>query len=216
MKCDRQTMRLYAVTDRSWLGEKTLVQQVEEALKGGITCLQLREKDMTEEEFLAEALEIRDLCRKYRVPFIVNDNVEVAVRCQADGVHIGQDDQNAKEVRAMIGPDRILGVSARTVAQARQAVADGADYLGVGAVFPTTTKLDARDVTREEMQAIRAAVPVPIVAIGGIKPQNIGELAGSGADGIAVVSAIFAAENIEERCRELRRLSEEMVKSGGR
>ena len=211
MKCDKKTMLLYAVTDRAWLRGRTLREQVEEALRGGATCVQLREKDLPQAEFLAEALEIGALCRGYGVPFIVNDDVEVAVQSHADGVHIGQHDRNAREVRALVGPDMILGVSAQTAEQAVQAAADGADYLGVGAVFSTSTKLDASAVSRGTVRAIRAAVDIPIVAIGGINEGNIGQLAGTGVDGVALVSAIFSAADIEETCRRLRRLSEEMV-----
>lgn len=207
----RRAMLLYAVTDRRWTGEKTLYEQAEEALKGGATCLQLREKDMDSREFLAEALKMKALCRRCQVPFIINDDVEIAVKCGADGVHVGQDDMAAADVRRIIGPDMILGVSARSAAQAVFAQNSGADYLGVGAVFATETKLDALPVSRAELQKICEAVAVPVVAIGGITAANIAELEGSGVDGVALVSAIFASRDIESECRRLRRLSELMI-----
>lgn len=211
MKCDKKHMLLYAVTDRAWLGEKTLYEQVEEALKGGVTCVQLREKDLDDEAFLEEAKEICTLCRRYSVPFIVNDNVEIAVKCGADGVHVGQEDMAAGDVRSKVGDNMILGVSVHTVEEARKAVADGADYLGLGAIFPTNTKTDVDQMKNEVLRDICNAVDVPIVAIGGLNRGNILKLSGSGVDGVALVSAIFSADNIEESCHELRKLSEEMV-----
>ncbi|MEE0944813.1 MAG: thiamine phosphate synthase [Clostridia bacterium] len=211
MKCDKEMMLLYAVTDRSWLGERTLKEQVKEALDGGITCLQLREKNMTDTEFLEEALEIGALCREYKVPFIINDNIDVAVKCKADGIHVGQSDMSAKDVRRIIGKDMILGVSAQTVEQAVEAVENGADYLGVGAVFSTSTKLDADSVSFDTLREICERVYVPVVAIGGISGYNIHELKGSGIDGVALVSAIFASDDITAACKELKKLSEEMV-----
>lgn len=211
MKCDKRHMRLYAVTDRAWVGKRTLIQQVEEALKGGATCVQLREKELEDALFLQEAKEICALCRRYSVPFIVNDNVEIARACGADGVHVGQEDMAADEARRRIGMDMLLGVSVHTVEEARQAVQDGADYLGLGAVFPTNTKTDAEQMPGELLGVICAAVDVPVVAIGGINRDNLLKLSGSGLDGVALVSAIFSAEDIEGTCRELRELSEKMV-----
>jgi thiamine-phosphate pyrophosphorylase len=213
MKCDKKTMRLYAVTDRAWVGKQTLYEQVECALKGGATCVQLREKELDTEAFFMEALEIKALCQSYHVPFIINDNVEVAIKCGADGIHVGQQDQEAGNVRELIGEEMILGVSAQTVEQAMLAEKNGADYLGVGSVFPTTTKLDADTVSAETLKAICAAVSIPVVAIGGIYKHNIMQLAGTGVDGVALVSAIFSVEDIENECRMLRRLSEKMVTS---
>lgn len=211
MKCDKKHMLLYAVTDRAWVGEKTLYQQVEEALRGGVTCLQLREKDMSDGEFLREAEEIHALCRQYGVPFIVNDNVEVAVACGAEGIHVGQEDMAAGDVRRRVGDSMMLGVSVHTVAEAQEAVRSGADYLGLGAVFPTSTKTDVEQMSNETLRAICGAVDVPVVAIGGINRSNLGSLAGSGVDGVALVSAIFSAADIETTCRELRKLAEGMV-----
>ncbi len=205
MRCDKAWMPLYAVTDRAWLRGRTLSQQVEDALAGGATCLQLREKELDRAAFLAEAVELKALCDRYGVPLIVNDDVEVAIQSGADGVHIGQHDAAADLVRRQIGPDRLLGVSAQTVEQAVKAERDGADYLGVGAVFSTGTKLDADDVSFETLKAICEAVSIPVVAIGGIKAENIADLAGSGIDGVAVVSAIFAAPEIRSAAEVLRR-----------
>ncbi|MGX8728469.1 MAG: thiamine phosphate synthase [Lachnospiraceae bacterium] len=203
MRCDKKWMPLYAVTDRAWLHGRTLAEVVEAALKGGVTCMQLREKELSHEEFLREAIALRELCRKYNVPLIINDNVDVALESHADGVHIGQHDAPCTEVRRRIGPEMLLGVSAQTVEQAIQAEKDGADYLGVGAVFSTGTKLDADDVSRETLRAICEAVSIPVVAIGGIKKENIGCLSGTGIDGVAVVSAIFAAADSEAASKEL-------------
>ena len=211
MKCDKRYMLLYAVTDRAWTGKQTLYEQVEAALKGGVTCVQLREKELDETAFLQEAKELCALCRRYGVPFLVNDNVEIAIACGADGIHVGQEDLAAGEVRRRVGENMILGVSVHTVEEACQAVRDGADYLGLGAVFPTSTKTDVEQMSNETLRAICDAVDVPIVAIGGINRGNILRLAGSGVDGVALVSAIFSAEDIEGTCRELRAMSKEMV-----
>lgn len=206
-------MRLYAVTDRAWTGKQTLYEQAERALKGGATCMQLREKKLDEEAFLKEAEALGRLCGRYHVPFIINDNAEIALKCHADGVHVGQTDGNVAEIRQKIGKDRILGVSAKTVEQAVRAEKDGADYLGVGAVFATSTKPDASVVSHDTVRQICDAVTIPVVAIGGVKEANIMELKGSGVDGVALVSAIFAAEDIEKTCRALRAISEEMIKA---
>jgi thiamine-phosphate pyrophosphorylase len=206
-------MLLYAVTDRAWVGKQTLYEQVEAALKGGVTCVQLREKELDEVAFLQEAKDICALCRRYNVPFIINDNVEIAIACGADGIHVGQEDMAAGKVRRRVGDSMILGISVHTVEEARQAVQDGADYLGLGAVFPTSTKMDVEQMSSETLQTICNAVDVPIVAIGGINRDNLLKLAGSGVDGVALVSAIFSAEDIESICRKLRTLSERMVKA---
>lgn len=213
MKCKKEMMRLYAVTDRSWTGKKTLAEQVEAALKGGVTCVQLREKELDSAAFLAEAKEIQTLCRSYGVPFLINDNVEIALACGADGVHLGQKDMDAAEARERLGKERIIGVSARSVEQALAAEKAGASYLGTGAVFGTATKKDARPIDRETLKAICNAVSIPVVAIGGIHKGNLAKLAGTGVDGAALVSAIFSAEDIETECRILRAISEEMVRA---
>ena len=211
MKCDKKTMTLYAVTDRAWVGRQSLYEQVEAALRGGATCVQLREKDLDEEAFLAEAMELAALCKRYGVPFFINDNVDIAIACHADGVHVGQADMKAADVQAKVGPDMMIGVSAHTVEEALEAVANGADCLGVGAMFSTSTKADADVLTWETLRDICAAVEVPVVAIGGIHKGNIMSLSGSGVDGVALVSAIFGAEDIEKACRELLALSNQMV-----
>lgn len=213
MKCDKQALLLYAVTDRAWLGGETLASQAEKALKGGVTFLQLREKELGYEEFLEEAKEIKELCKKYHVPFIINDNAGIAAAVDADGVHVGQSDMEAGNVRELIGRDKILGVSAQTVEQAVLAEKRGADYLGVGAVFPTGSKADADDVSYETLAAICGAVSIPVVAIGGINKDNVKELSGSGICGIAVISAIFAQPDIAEAAAELKELAGKMVKA---
>lgn len=194
----KKDLLLYAVTDRSWLGEETLYEQVEKALKGGATFVQLREKELDEEHFLEEAIALKELCHKYHVPFVINDNVKIAKEMDADGVHVGQSDMEADDVRKILGEDKILGVSAQTVEQAVLAEKMGADYLGVGAVFSTSTKKDASAISKERVKAICEAVHIPVIAIGGITADNILTLKGSGICGIAVVSAIFAAKDIED------------------
>lgn len=211
MKCDKKTMLLYAVTDRAWTGRQTLYEQVESALKGGVTCVQLREKELDDAAFLQEAVEISALCKKYGVQFFINDNVDIAIACHADGVHVGQSDMQAAKVRQRVGEDMMIGVSVHSVAEALEAVRNGADCLGVGAVFSTSTKKDTNVLPKETLRDICAAVDIPVVAIGGINKSNLLQLSGSGVDGAALVSAIFSAENIEEECRELRQLSEKMV-----
>lgn len=210
MKSVEQYMRLYAVTDRAWLKGQTLVMQVEEALKGGVTCVQLREKTMDEKAFLAEALEIKEICKKYSVPFFINDNVDIAMQCGADGIHVGQKDMVAANVRSKIGESMMLGVSTQTLEQAVEAEKNGADYLGVGAVFATSTKSDADLLDHATLKAICEAVSIPVVAIGGIYKHNIMELTGTGVAGVALVSAIFASDDIEKECRELHAASERM------
>ena len=210
MKFDSRSLRLYAVTDRSWLGTKTLAQQVEEALKGGVTMVQLREKHLDRTAFRMEALELQALCRRYGVPFLLNDDVALALELQADGVHVGQEDMEAGRARAKLGPDKIIGVSAHTVEEALRAQAAGADYLGAGAVFHTGTKGDAGALPHETLRAICEAVDIPVVAIGGITAGNMGQLAGSGVQGVAVVSALFAQADPEQAARTLRALSEEV------
>ena len=208
MKLNNDMLRLYAVTDRTWLRGRTLLEQVEDALRGGATMVQLREKELDEDAFLREAMALAKLCHRYGVPLLINDNVEIARRSGADGVHVGQEDMAAEEVRGILGSDMIVGVTAKTVEQALRAQDAGADYLGSGAVFGSSTKLNAKPMTRETLSAITSAVSIPVVAIGGIHRGNILELAGTGIAGVAVVSGIFAAENIEEECRLLRRLAE--------
>ena len=211
----RASMLLYAITDRMWLkpGQR-LTSVTEEVLKNGATFLQIREKDLAEGDFTAEAAELRALCEKYRVPFVVNDSVEIALATGADGVHVGQSDIRGRDIRAIIGPDKILGISAGTVEEAVAAEQAGADYIGVGAVFATGTKKNARNLTMDQLRAIRASVSIPVVAIGGINMENIGQLSGSGVDGVAVVSAIFAAADPGAATARLLTLSRELVAHG--
>ena len=210
--CRKEDLLLYAVTDRSWLNGETLYAQVEKALKGGVTFVQLREKALDEQAFLEEAKEIQKLCAQYHVPFVINDNVEIAAQIGADGVHVGQSDMEAGDVREKLGPDRIIGVSAQTVEQAVRAQERGADYLGVGAVFPTGSKADAVEVSHETVRAITEAVDIPVIAIGGITKDNVSELSGTGICGIAVISAIFAQEDIEGAAQVLKERTEAAVK----
>lgn len=204
MNCDKKDLLLYAVTDRYWLNGETLYSQVEKALKGGATFIQLREKKLDEGSFLEEAKEIQKLCKEYNVPFVINDNVEIAKEINADGVHVGQSDMEAQNVREILGDDKIIGVSAQTVEQALLAEKHGADYLGVGAVFKTGSKDDAEEVSHDELERICKAVSIPVIAIGGITHDNVKELAGRGIVGIAVISAIFGQKDIENATKELK------------
>ena len=212
MKCDPKDLLLYAVTDRHWLNGRTLVDVVKESLDGGVTMIQLREKSLDEGKFLEEAKELQALCRERHVPFIVNDNVDIAKAMDADGVHVGQDDMAALDVRAKLGPDKLIGVSAHTVEEALLAEKQGADYLGVGAVFPTSSKSDVGEMSYETLKAICKAVSIPVVAIGGISGENVGKLAGSGICGVAVISAIYAAKDVEAAAADLKATVEEMLR----
>ena len=207
----RQGMLLYAVTDRSWLKEgQTLSSVCEDVLANGATFLQIREKDLEANSFATEAAKLKALCASHNVPYVVNDSVEIALAIDADGVHVGQSDIRGRDIRSMIGPDKILGISAGTVAEANAAEHAGADYIGVGAVFETGTKKNARNLTVEKLKEISSAVSIPVVAIGGINAKNLMELCGSGVDGVAVVSAIFAAENPGKATAKLLALAKEM------
>lgn len=203
MKLSPETLRLYAVTDRSWLNGRTLAEQVSEAIDGGATIIQLREKALSEEEFLAQAKELALLCHSKNVPLIINDNAEIALASGADGVHVGQDDLACEKARALLGPDKIIGVSAHNPEEALAAYRQGADYLGCGAAFGSATKADAHPITRETLQAVIAAVPIPVVAIGGITRENLNQLNGCGLAGAAVISAIFAQPDIKAATDEL-------------
>lgn len=205
MKLNKEQLKLYLVTDRQWTGEQSLLEQVEESIQGGVSIIQLREKSLDDESFLKEAIQMRELASRYEIPFIVNDNALVALRSEADGIHIGQNDLAIQEVRKIVGSNRIIGVSAQTVEQAITAQQNGADYLGVGAVFSTTTKTDAVEVTYETLKAICEAVTIPVVAIGGITVDNVHQLKGSGIEGVAVVSAILAQKNIKKAAENLRK-----------
>lgn len=212
MKCDPKDLLLYAVTDRHWLNGRTLVDVVKESLDGGVTMIQLREKSLDAGKFLEEAKELQALCRERHVPFIVNDNVDIAKAMDADGVHVGQDDMAALDVRAKLGPDKLIGVSAHTVEEALLAEKQGADYLGVGAVFPTSSKSDVGEMSYETLKAICKAVSIPVVAIGGISGENVGKLAGSGICGVAVISAIYAAKDVKAAAADLKATVKEMLR----
>lgn len=211
MKLDKRDLLLYAVTDRHWLNGRTLLEVVRESLDGGVTMLQLREKTLEEGAFLEEARALQALCRERHVPFIVNDNVDIARAMGADGVHVGQSDMEVLDVRAKLGPDKIIGVSAHTVEEALLAERHGADYLGVGAVFPTGSKDDADEVSYETLKAICDAVSIPVVAIGGVSQANVAQLAGSGICGVAVISAIYAQKDIKAAAADLKTAVEEML-----
>lgn len=203
MSIDRKILRLYAVTDRMWLNGRTLAEDVEKALKGGVTLLQLREKNMKFDDFVKSANEIKEVCRKYNVPLIINDNIDAAKAVGADGVHLGQGDFPAKTAREILGKNKIIGVTAKTIRQAQKAEKDGADYLGSGAIFGTSTKGNAVKMDMATLISITASVNIPVAAIGGITGKNILSLAGTGIAGAAVVSGIFAADDIESAAKDL-------------
>lgn len=204
MKFHKNMLLLYAVTDRSWVGKQTLYEQVEDALKGGATIVQLREKTLAKEEFVREAIEIKELCHRYRVPLIINDDVDVALQSGADGVHVGVEDTPVSEIRKKVPADFIIGATCKTVEQAKEAQWAGADYMGVGAVFVSPTKKNAIRITKEQLKEICSSVSIPAVAIGGITQENIMEIKGGGMAGVAVVSAIFAAKDIRAATEELK------------
>lgn len=207
----KKAMLLYAITDRTWLGNNSLYEQVEDAIKGGATFIQLREKNLSYEKFLEEAKKIKEITDKYGVPFVINDNVEIAKEIDADGVHVGQSDTEAKRAREILGKDKIIGISAGNLKEAIEAEKNGADYIGIGAMFHTDTKSDATSVTFEEAKEITSKVNIPVVAIGGINSENIISLKGTGVDGVAVISAIFSHEKIYEATHKLRKLAEELI-----
>ncbi|MBD3110060.1 thiamine phosphate synthase [Bacillus sp. AGMB 02131] len=211
MRINRESLLVYAVTDRKWLNGQTVARQVEEAIIGGATFIQLREKQLHYDDFLTEAIQVKKVTDCYNIPFVINDQVDIAIACDADGVHIGQDDLPVHSVRSLIGPYKILGVSAQTVEQAMAAEQAGADYLGVGAMFPTSTKQDAERVSFETLKQICEAVSIPVVAIGGITEQNVSLLSGSGIAGVAVISALFAQNDIKEAAKRFTKLSKQMV-----
>ena len=201
---NKDALKLYAITDRSWLNGETLADEVEKALRGGATIVQLREKGLDHDALLQEAIEIGALCRRYSVPFIINDDVQIALECGADGVHVGQEDMAAAEARRLLGPDRIVGVTCKTVEQAIEAARQGADYLGSGAMFPSLAKPGATGISFDTLRAICAAVETPVVAIGGITHDNMDKLQGTGIAGVCVVGAIFAQPDPEQAARALK------------
>lgn len=207
----KKSMCLYAVTDSMWLNGRTLPEVVEEAILGGTTFMQIREKELPYDKFVALAKEVKEVTDRYNIPYVVNDEVEIAKEIDADGVHIGQSDKALVEARKILGPDKMIGVSAQTVEQAKEAEKNGADYLGVGSIFSTYTKLDADDVSLETLGAICDAVSIPVVAIGGIQKSNLLDLKGTNVDGVAIVSAIFAAKDIKEETKKLRVLADKLL-----
>lgn len=206
-----KALEVYAVTDRAWVGKQSFVEQIEESLQNGVTMLQLREKDLHTDAFIKVAKEVKELCQKYKVPFIINDNVEVATKVQADGIHVGQSDMNLLQVKNKTSCEMLIGVSVQTLEQALEAEKNGAHYLGVGAVFPTNTKQDADYVPYDELCKICASVDIPVVAIGGIHKDNIKELEGSHIAGVAVISAIYGSDNIAEATKNIKREVEKIV-----
>lgn len=211
----RKAMVLYAITDRGWLKEGQTLQAVcREVLEQGATFLQIREKDLPADTFAEEAAALMALCQRYHVPYVVNDNVEIALAIGADGVHVGQSDIKGRDIRSIIGPEKILGISAGTLEEALGAERAGADYIGVGAVFGTSTKKNARNLTVKQLREICREVSIPVVAIGGINARNLQELSGSGVDGVAVISAIFGAEDPGRATGELLTMARELVAHG--
>lgn len=211
MKFCEKMLLLYAVTDRAWVGKQTLLEQIEDALKGGATIIQLREKNLDEDSFVREAIQVRELCHRYNVPLIINDNVDVALKSGADGVHVGIEDAPVEEIRKRVSDDFIIGATCKTVKQAKIAEEAGADYMGVGAVFPSPTKTNAIRITNELLRNIVSSVSIPAVAIGGIGYDNVCEIKGSSVSGVAVVSAIFGAENIENATALLKKRVETVI-----
>ncbi len=211
MKVSRNSLLLYGITDRAWLNGRTLAEVVEDSIKGGVTFLQLREKELAYDEFLKEAFEIKALTDKYKIPFVINDNIDVALACNADGVHVGQTDMQAGRVRRLIGDDKILGVSVQTVEEAKIAIDNGADYLGVGAMFQTSTKLDAGVMSMEALKKVCDSVSIPVVAIGGINETNMLKLKGTGIAGVSIISAIYAKPDIFEASKQLLELAKQIV-----
>ena len=214
MNFTAKNLLLYAVTDRAWVGRQTLLEQIEDALRGGVTLVQLREKDLPQPDFIREAAQATALCHRYGIPLIVNDSLEVALESGADGVHVGIEDQPVAEIRRRVGKGFLIGATAKTVEQARAAQAAGADYLGVGAVFPSPTKKNAIRITTQQLQEICSSVVIPCVAIGGISRENLPTLAGGGMAGFALVSAIFSQPDIAAACRDLKSLAEQTVREG--
>lgn len=211
MNCKKEDLLLYAVTDRTWLNGNTLYHQIEQAIEGGATFIQLREKNLDKERFLQEAKEIKELCKKHQIPLIINDNVEIALAVDADGVHVGQQDMEVQQAREKLGADKIIGVSVQTVEQALLAQKNGADYLGVGAIFTTQSKSDALNITHKTLCDICEKTNIPVVAIGGITKENVIELSDTGICGIAVISAIFAQNNIVEATKVLKNITKNVI-----
>jgi thiamine-phosphate pyrophosphorylase len=213
LKVDKHTLLFYAVTDRSNLSGNSLAVQVEAAIRGGVTFVQLREKQLPYADFVSEAQKIKKVTDRYNIPFVINDNIDVALAINADGVHVGQTDLGVSAARTLLGKNKIIGVSAQTIEEARLAEQEGADYLGVGTVFPTATKLDATGVSLETLREICSEAAIPVVAIGGINAENILKLRDTGIDGVAVVSALFAQPDTYGAAKTLAVLASEVVRT---
>ena len=211
MKLSKDDLLLYAITDRRNLDKKVFFEKIEEALQGGVTILQLREKELDEDSFINEAIEVKNICRKHSVPLIINDNVNVALKSGADGVHVGIEDMPIDEIRRTVPDSFIIGATCKTVEQAQSAERLGADYMGVGAVFPSPTKKNAVRITREQLKEICASVSIPAVAIGGISLENVDELKNGGMSGIAVVSAVFSADDIQKAASLLKEKAKSLI-----
>ena len=211
MKFTKESLKLYVITDRSWIGNRSMPEEVEKTLKSGATCLQIREKNISYDEYVSKSIELRKICNKYNVPFIVNDNIEVALASGADGVHVGQKDILNKNVRSIIGSDKILGISANSIELAIAAEKAGADYIGVGSIQLSPTKGESKILSTEYVNEICNTVSIPVVAIGGINEQNILRLKGIGIAGVAVISAVFGKEDVAEATYKLRKLVDEYI-----
>ena len=211
MKFTKESLKLYVITDRSWIGNRSMPEEVEKTLKSGATCLQIREKNISYDEYVSKSIELRKICNKYNVPFIVNDNIEVALASGADGVHVGQKDILNKNVRSIIGSDKILGISANSIELAIAAEKAGADYIGVGSIQISPTKGESKILSTEYVNEICNSVSIPVVAIGGINEQNILRLKGIGIAGVAVISAVFGKEDVAEATYKLRKLVDEYI-----
>ena len=212
MKIDKNNMLVYAITDRHWTGENTLEQQVEQILKNGATFLQIREKNLSHDELVKEAVRIKKIAQKYNVPVVIDDDIYAAIEAGADGVHIGQKDMDYIEARKLLGNDKIIGMTAPSVELAKKAEELGADYIGAGAVFNTNTKKDTKPLELETLKEICNSVSIPVVAIGGIDHSNVRKLAGTDIDGVAVISALFAAKDPGKATKELVAIMKEIVK----
>lgn len=208
---NKKILRLYAVTDRSWLNGRALEDDIEKAIKGGVTLVQLREKNIATDDIIKSAIRIKSVCKKHGIPLIINDNVDAVIGSDADGVHLGQSDMSISEARKILGKNKIIGATAKTVEQAQKAELEGADYLGSGAIFGTTTKDDAKKMDIETLKSITQSVKIPVVAIGGITGENILELRSTGISGAAVVSGIFAQNDIEKAAEDLYKKAGEII-----
>lgn len=214
MKFDKNMLALYAITDRKCIGDRGLEYSVEQALSGGATMIQLRDKEVDFDTLCKEADSLLKICQKYNAPLIINDNADVVIKTGADGVHLGQNDMDLAKAREILGKDKIIGGSARTIELAQKAEQSGADYIGCGAVFGTLTKADAKYIGTQRLKEICTSLSIPVVAIGGVNAGNISQLEGCKISGVAVVSALFGAENVYTSAQELRKLADSVIYGG--